>query len=108
MSYELDFHPKVLKEWKKLNSDTQNKFKKKLKQRLQQPHVASAKLSGIPNCYKIKLRSVGYRLIYRVIDDIVVVYVLAVGRRENDEVYENLSNRQVNIDELEDTEDDND
>ncbi|MDO5667746.1 MAG: hypothetical protein Q4G44_07995 [Alcaligenaceae bacterium] len=29
----------------------------------------SARLSGMPDCYKIKLRSVGYRLIYQVNDN---------------------------------------
>ncbi|RUT31119.1 type II toxin-antitoxin system RelE/ParE family toxin [Arsenicitalea aurantiaca] len=38
-------------------------------------------------CYKIKLRSAGYRLVYRVEDEIVTVIVLAVGKREADKVY---------------------
>ncbi|HMU88175.1 MAG TPA: type II toxin-antitoxin system RelE/ParE family toxin, partial [Agitococcus sp.] len=43
---------------------------------------------GHPNRYKIKLRSIGYRLVYEVIDEQVVVLVIAVGRRENDAVYQ--------------------
>ncbi|KAL1001631.1 hypothetical protein CH607_005915 [Haemophilus influenzae] len=37
--------------------------------------------------YKIKFRSVGYRLVYEVIEDKVVVYVLDVDKRECTEVY---------------------
>jgi len=37
--------------------------------------------------YKIKLRGAGYRLVYQVQDDRVVVFVVAVGRREREEVY---------------------
>jgi mRNA interferase RelE/StbE len=46
-----------------------------------------AKLSSAENLYKIKLRQSGYRLVYLVEDDIIVVTVLAVGKRERNEVY---------------------
>ena len=55
---------------------------------LDNPRVPKNKLSGHPNRYKIKLRSIGYRLVYEVIDDQVVVLVIAVGKRENDAVYQ--------------------
>uniref|UniRef100_UPI002095F244 type II toxin-antitoxin system RelE family toxin n=1 Tax=Vibrio paracholerae TaxID=650003 RepID=UPI002095F244 len=51
------------------------------------PHVPSAKLSGAENIYKIKLRQSGYRLVYQVENDIIVVTVLAAGKRERSEVY---------------------
>lgn len=41
----------------------------------------------MPNCYKIKLRAIGYRLVYEVIDSRVVVTVIAVGKRERSKVY---------------------
>jgi len=44
-------------------------------------------LHGHPDRYKIKLRSVGYRLVYEVRDSEVLVLVVAVGRRERDAVY---------------------
>ena len=66
MSYELVFHELALKEWKKLDKTVQQAFKKKLQERLQHPRVESAKLSSMPDCYKIKLVSLGYRLVYRV------------------------------------------
>ena len=37
----------------------------------------------LANCYKIKLRKRGYRLVYSVEDDVLVVLVPAVGKREN-------------------------
>jgi mRNA interferase RelE/StbE len=39
------------------------------------------------DCYKIKLRSAGVRLVYQVRDGEIVLLVLAVGRREREEVY---------------------
>ncbi|WP_439650633.1 type II toxin-antitoxin system RelE family toxin [Pelagibaculum spongiae] len=41
----------------------------------------------------MKLRTDGYRLAYEVLDDEVVVYVLAVGKRNKNEVYRNLKQR---------------
>ena len=43
-------------------------FTKKLAERLENPHVPSAKLYAVTNRHKIKLRSSGYRLVYDVRD----------------------------------------
>ncbi len=86
-TYELEFVDAALKEWNKLGSTVRTQFSKKLEERLLQPHIASARLAGMPDCYKIKLRGVGYRLVYRVYDDRIVVQVIAVGRRERNTVY---------------------
>lgn len=93
MTYKLKFLPSAFKEWKKLAPPIRNQFKQKLEERLINPHVGSAKLRGYESVYKIKLKAAGYRLAYQVIDDEVIVYVLAVGKRENDSVYKKLSSR---------------
>ncbi len=81
-TYKLVFHDRAEKGFKKLGSTIRQQFKIKLAERLQNPHVIPDRLSGFENCYKIKLRSAGYRLIYRVEDDIVSVIILAVGKRD--------------------------
>jgi len=68
-------------------------FKKKLSERLENPKVTKDKLRGYEDVYKIKLRDVGYRLAYQVKDDEIVVLVLVVGKRENNEVYEMLKDK---------------
>lgn len=88
MSYELAFKVSALKEWKKLGHTVREQFKKKLKERLQHPHVPGAALSGASNLYKIKLRQAGYRLVYSVEDMTVTVTVIAVGKRDRNEVYD--------------------
>jgi mRNA interferase RelE/StbE len=67
--------------------------KKKLKKRLQNPKVIKDKLSGFENVYKIKLKTVGYRLAYEVKESEIVVYVISVGKRENNKVYDALKER---------------
>lgn len=93
MSYRLHFIKKSKKEWDKLNSTVREQFKKKLKERLNSPIVPNDKLSGYENVYKIKLRSSGFRLAYEVVEDKIIVVVLAVGKRENSEVYKSLNGR---------------
>ncbi|MGN6470389.1 MAG: type II toxin-antitoxin system RelE family toxin [Rhizobiaceae bacterium] len=93
MSYELEFLEPALKEWRKLDNDVRQQFKKKLAERCQNPHVPSAKLHGSANRYKIKLRTRGYRLIYEVLAKEIVVLVIAVGRRDRSEVYKLASRR---------------
>lgn len=84
--YALAFKTSALKEWNKLDKPIQTQFKKKLAERLQQPHVPAAKLAGLPNAYKIKLRATGFRLVYEVNEHTVTVTVVAVGKREDNAV----------------------
>ncbi|BBW20143.1 type II toxin-antitoxin system RelE/ParE family toxin [Enterobacter kobei] len=93
MIYELVFDPRALKEWSKLGDTVKNQFKKKLADVLVNPRVESTRLHGLPDCYKIKLRSQGYRLVYQVQDDVVTVFVIAVGKREKSAVYHDANKR---------------
>lgn len=93
MSFELGFLDAALKEWKKLDGLTREQFKAKLAERLLTPRVPSAQLSGHRDRYKIKLRSVGYRLVYEVRDREVIVVVVAVGKRERNAVYKAAARR---------------
>lgn len=88
MSYELAFKDSALKEWRKLGHTLREQFKKKLAERLENPHVPASAVSGAHNLYKIKLRQAGYRLVYSVEDEIVTVTVIAVGKRNRNEVYD--------------------
>ncbi len=81
MTYRLRFHELALTEWNKLDGSIKSQFKKKLAERLEQPRVKSSALSGMKDCYKIKLRQLGYRIVYRVDDDIVSVTVIAAGKK---------------------------
>jgi mRNA interferase RelE/StbE len=93
MSFELGFLDEALKEWRNLDSVVREQFKKKLAERLENPHIPSAKSSGHKDRYKIKLRSAGYRLVYEVRDSELIVVVIAVGKRERSDVYKAAANR---------------
>jgi mRNA interferase RelE/StbE len=87
MSYDLAFLEDAMKEWRKLDHSVREQFKKKLAERVANPKVASARLYGSKERYKIKLRSSGYRLVYGVRDQDVLVVVVAIGKRDRNSVY---------------------
>ncbi|MCX8520670.1 MAG: type II toxin-antitoxin system RelE/ParE family toxin [Rhodoferax sp.] len=87
MRFKLRFHALALKEWRALDSSIREPFKKKLLERLENPRVPAAALHGMADCYKIKLHSLGYRLVYRVDEDAIFVTVLATGKRDKNKVY---------------------
>ncbi len=91
MSYRLKFFKSALKEWKKLDPVVKNQFKKQLERRLENPHVVTSRLRGYKNLYKIKLRSLGYRLAYVVKEKEITIFVVSVGRR--DKIYELLKDK---------------
>jgi len=93
MSFKLVFKQEAKKEWDKLDATVRSLFIKKLKERLEQPHIESARLNGMKDCYKIKLRRAGFRLVYQVRDDELVVSVVAVGKRERNQVYKTAVKR---------------
>lgn len=95
MIYELEFNSDALKEWKKLDSTIREQFKKQLGKCMMEPHVPSARLHGtdMSNVYKIKLRDLGYRLVYEVNDQTITILVLAIGKREKNQVYELVKKR---------------
>ena len=95
MSYSLEFKTEALREWRGLDRNIRNQFKKKLAERLIHPHVPSAKIFGQKDCYKIKLRSAGFRLVYEVRDAQLIVIVIAVGKRNRNAAYKAAAKRRI-------------
>lgn len=93
MKYLLEFDQRALKEWRKLGEQVREQLKKKLAEIIQAPRIEANRLRGLPNCYKIKLRASGYRLVYQVQDDRLIVFVVSVGKREHEDSYENARRR---------------
>lgn len=88
MSYKLKFLPIALKEWKKLDNTIRKQLKKKLEEVIQNPKIQANRLRKFESHYKVKLKNSGYRLVYEVIYDQVVVLVIAIGKREGNKIYE--------------------
>jgi mRNA interferase RelE/StbE len=94
VKYRLRFEPDALKEWNSLDKSIRIQFAKKLENRLEDPLVKSSELSGeLKGLYKIKLASLGYRLVYQIENLELTIVVISVGRRDKNSVYKTAKNR---------------
>lgn len=92
--YRLKFVPDAWREWQALDGSIKQALKPLLAKRLQNPHVPGSLLHReLAGCYKIKLLKQGYRLVYMVENDELVVLVLSVGKRENNAAYQVAAKR---------------
>jgi mRNA interferase RelE/StbE len=88
LSYELVFYTEALDQWNKLDNSVRVQFKKKLAKLLVAPFHDSAELANeLRGSYKIKLRKLGYRLIYQIDEFEKQLIVVTVGLRDGKQVY---------------------
>ncbi|HAU3020607.1 TPA: type II toxin-antitoxin system RelE/ParE family toxin [Salmonella enterica] len=57
------------------------------------PHISSARPGGLKDCCRIKLRAPGFRLAYQVTDNMLIIAVVAAGKRERGSVCDPASGR---------------
>ena len=92
--YRLLFLPSALKEWQDLDGSVKEILRKLLRKRLDTPHVPGGALHGeLAGYYKIKLKKQGFRLVYGVEDDALIVMVMAIDKREDGVVYRSVMAR---------------
>jgi len=82
MIYAIEILPSARREWKKLDREIKQQALRRLERLRENPRIESARLSGMPDCYKVKLRSKGYRIIYRIIDQRMQILIIAAGKRD--------------------------
>ncbi len=93
-NYRLQFVPSAWAEWQKLDGSVKEPLRKLLRKRLDNPHVPGAALHGaLAGHYKIKINKQGYRLVYGVQDDVLIVMVMPVDKREASVVYQSAMAR---------------
>jgi len=95
--YKFEFHPEAKEELKKLNNSIQILFTKKLKQILNAPEIGinlgnknNLKLAGLRKVY---FNNKKHRIVYETIEDKVIIYIVAVGKREEMDVYKKADSR---------------
>lgn len=94
MVYSIRVHDEFVAELNKLDHTIKQQLRKKLDKVVENPHIPKNRLSGgLHNCYKIKLKKAGVRLIYQVNDDEIYILLLTVGKREDNEVYDTAIRR---------------
>ena len=95
--YELKLHPKVEDDLKELDNALQIQVFKKLKQIQKSPELGlplgnknNMNLSGFRKVYVAKKR---VRIVYEVQDDELFIYTIAIGKRDDMEVYKKANDR---------------
>ena len=95
--YNFEFHPEAKEELKRLNNSIQILFTKKLKQILNAPEIGiklgnknKLKLAGLKKVY---FNNKKHRIVYEIIEDKVMIYIVAIGKREEMEVYRKADSR---------------
>ena len=94
--YELGFLESALKEWESLDKSIRIEFERKLHLRLINPKIPSSALKGnLNSCYKIKSGHSGYRMTYLIDEELKLLVVIAIGKRERSTVYESTMLRLI-------------
>lgn len=93
MTYEIAFERRALDEWNALDGSVRQQFKKKLQKLQDNPQAGQGLHGELAGYYKIKLRKSGYRLVYEILNEEIVIFVITVGKREDSAVYETAKNR---------------
>ena len=95
--YELKLHPKVEDDLKELDNVLQIQVFKKLKQIQISPQLGlplgnknNMNLSGFKKVYVAKKR---VRIVYEIQDDELLIYTIAIGKRDDMEVYKKANER---------------
>ena len=95
--YEIKYHPLVEQDLKKLNNSVRIEVFKKIKKIQKSPELGEAlgnknglNLTGLKKMYVAKKQ---VRIVYEIINNIVVIKVLAIGKREGMEVYKEADKR---------------
>ena len=95
--YQLKLHPKIEDDLKELDSSLQIQVFKKLKQIQNSPELGlplgnrnNMNLSGFRKVYIDKKR---VRIVYTVKDDELLIYAIAIGKRDEMEVYKKANDR---------------
>ena len=95
--YNFKFHPDAKKELKKLNNAVQILFTKKLKQIINSPEIGldlgnknNLNLSGFKKVY---FNNRKHRIVYEIIENEILIHVIAVGKREEMAVYKKANSR---------------
>ncbi|PHQ92702.1 MAG: hypothetical protein COB42_00885 [Sulfurimonas sp.] len=89
--YEIKYHPLVESDLKQLNNSIRIEVFKKLKKLQESPELGkplgnknNMNLTGLLKVYVAKKQ---VRIVYEVIENILVIKVIAIGKRESMEVY---------------------
>ena len=97
MNYEIKFHPDALREFCELDGSIKKLVKKQLDKLKTSPFLGEElgnkngyDLTGYRKMYACKKQ---IRIVYSIVENVLLVNIIAIGKREDMEVYEIAANR---------------
>ncbi len=97
--YEIKYHPLIEEDLKQLNNSIRIEVFKKLEKVKNSPELGKPlgnknglNLTGLKKVYVAKKQ---VRIVYEIIDNILVVKVVSIGKREDMEVYKEAAKRRL-------------
>ena len=102
MSWEVEFIDEAVRDLRRLDAYNRKLILKAISKAAERPlpppdgvgkplgHHAAANLSG---CYKIKLRGLGYRVVYTLVRERELMRVIVISVRDDGEVYKEAGQR---------------
>lgn len=92
--YEIAFRDDLAeKHWKKLPHEAKVYFVKQLKKICNYPKLAKPLRGDLSGFYKLKLRTLGYRLVYELRESELVLVIIDTDTRNNDRIYNSVRKR---------------
>ncbi len=95
--YEIKYHPLIEEDLRQLNNSIRIEVFKKLEKVKNSPELGKPlgnknglNLTGLKKVYVAKKQ---VRIVYEIIDNILIVKIIAIGRREDMEVYKQAEQR---------------
>ena len=95
--YEIKFHPLIEEDLRQLGNSIPLEVFKKLKKIQQSPQLGELlgnkngmNLAGLRKVYVAKKQ---VRIVYEILDDVLIIHVVAIGKREDMEVYRQANQR---------------
>jgi len=90
----MDIRAEARDEYNDLDYSVAKYVSKHLDKIAQNPMVPANRMRGEPGWFRAKLRKHGIRIVYRVKDKELLILVVAIGKREDNEVYEIAKSRE--------------
>ena len=90
--YSIEYHPKVAEDdIPKLDEKIKNIIERKIIKLIEEPHFGTALRGRLIGCYRLKISK--YRIVYKVYDEKLIIFVIAIGKRDNLFVYKTAEKR---------------
>ena len=93
LEYTLIFHPKIPQDIEQFDRSVQKQIQGKLEKIRKNPELWKPLIGELAGCRKMYVADKKIRIVYRIHHDTIIISVIAIGKRDNEEVYREAGKR---------------